>query len=148
MPQVCYTPVANLDGISALEEAIRSQERATAKELWQHLTLSLNETTAPLMTQAIRLLAERMPTLVRNLLVDTERTLVKEEATFRTTLTHALVTGSDQLTLTLAEMERTRSNGTGAATNDDGAAKLDGRIKLWDEILPAFDPTEVQPVRA
>ena len=57
---------------------IRSQERAIAKELWRHLIPSLNETTAPLITRTIKLLAERMPLLVGDLLVDTRATMTPE----------------------------------------------------------------------
>ena len=63
--------------------------------------------------------------------------MVKEEATFRTTLAGALVTGSDQLQLTMKEKERANKS-----------ADQDQRINLWDEILPAFDPRDVRPVRA
>ena len=110
---VCYTPITNFKGVSALEDAIWRQERATAKELWENLTVSLNETTAPLMTNTIRLLAKRMPTLVGPLLIATDQTLVRVEATFRTTLKHALVTSSKQLQLTESQGRRVKSRKEG-----------------------------------
>jgi hypothetical protein len=88
-----YTPVCNdgnadtADGVTALYTAVKHQYRDCAKELWQHLTPDLNETTAGHVTRTLALLASKRTTamLVLPFLRDSAASTTRQLTTFRTT---------------------------------------------------------------
>jgi hypothetical protein len=82
-----YMPIENVEGDTALDLAIKLSEREIAKELWSHLTPTLNEKTALYMTKTLALLASNRSTsmLVQPYLRDTAEVLTRELSSFRTT---------------------------------------------------------------
>eukprot|EP01048_Picozoa_sp_COSAG05_P014437 COSAG05_NODE_1636_length_4365_cov_8.688467_5_plen_500_part_00 len=131
-----YTPVLNASGITALELAIQRQYQDCARELWQQLTPSLNETTALHVSSTLALLASKRTTsmLVLPFLRDSEHSITRELTSFRTTFQKpiAIVTNSS----TLSE------------TDLDNTSDTDQAISLWrtSSLLPDHKLDDVTPV--
>ena len=99
---------------------------------------------APLVVDALLLLADRMPQLVLPFLQQTEATLTHTLKAFRTTFEVPLVRGSDAEALSAEQADLSASAAAAQAQgkNDDEA------IGMWSELLPRFSNRSVSSVKS
>ena len=95
----------------------------------------------PLVLDALRLLADRMPLLVLPFLKQTEAKLTRTLKTFRTTFTEPLVCGTDEDVLSPAQAERSAAAGHGKHPADE-------TIGMWSALLPRFSDRSVSGVKS
>lgn len=132
-----YTPVRNVNGVTALELAIRNRYQVCAQELWQYLTPSLNETTAPYVSNTLAVLASKRTTsmLVPLFLRESVDSITRELTSFRTTFHKPISCVLPSPTLSEKDL---------VANNN---SEKDQTIGLWrgHRQLPDHNPDDVTP---
>ena len=112
-----FSPIANQQGITALHGAIASFNVAAVLALLENLSLCLNTATAPLLTDAVIILANKMPRLILQGFESIAGRLQTYKS-FRGAISESQVRGSDAL-LDDARLD------SGAATTDSSVPEAD-----------------------
>jgi hypothetical protein len=139
-----YTPICNTEepkGVTALQVAIEYQFKDCAAVLWQHLSPSLNETTARHAIGTLALLASKRTTsmLVLPFLRDSADSITRELVSFRATIREPIACVLPSTTLSKSQL---------AVKNEKDQTIQ--TIQLWREhdLLPKPKPDDVTPVKS
>eukprot|EP01052_Picozoa_sp_SAG31_P037103 SAG31_NODE_4737_length_2991_cov_1.986169_1_plen_802_part_00 len=92
-----FTPIANRNGWSALHDAIQNFNVSAVVLLLGSLSPNINAASAALLTDALRMLAVKMPRLVLSGFLAMEPSIVQRRRSFRCSIMQTMVRGLDTL---------------------------------------------------